>query len=75
MRDVALLTVTGLLFGSMVGLAVVRFIASMLYRVTPYDPVALGVAVTTLTMVAVLAGFIPARRAARIDPVSCLRSE
>jgi ABC-type lipoprotein release transport system permease subunit len=47
----------------------------MLYATRPDDPFTVAVAVVTLVLVAVIAGYIPARRGARIDPVECLRSE
>jgi ABC-type antimicrobial peptide transport system permease subunit len=47
----------------------------MLYEVEPYDPFSLGIAVMILALVALIAGYIPARRAATIDPVQCLRSQ
>jgi putative ABC transport system permease protein len=75
MRDVISLTAYGLLFGSIAGLLAVRLIAGMLYQVTTHDPKAVGIAIATLAFVALAAGYIPARRAAQVDPVTCLRSE
>jgi putative ABC transport system permease protein len=53
----------------------VRIIRWLLYGVTPYDPVTLGVAVIVLIGAALLAAWIPARRAARLDPMVALRFE
>jgi ABC-type antimicrobial peptide transport system permease subunit len=75
MRDVISLTLFGLLFGSIAGSLAARLIASMLYQVTTHDPKAVGIAIATLALVALAAGYIPARRAAQVDPVTCLRSE
>ena len=67
--------VLGLLVG--LGLAYLssRAIASLLYQTPPHDPVAYAVAALTLTVAAALAAWLPARRAARVDPVSALRME
>jgi ABC-type lipoprotein release transport system permease subunit len=46
-----------------------------LYGVGPRDPLVLGVVLGGLTIVAALASFVPARRAAQIDPIKALRSE
>jgi len=75
LRDVALLTGIGLVIGVGVSMATGRFVATMLYGLKPDDPTTLGIAVATLIGVAIVAGYIPARRAARIDPMECLRSE
>jgi predicted permease len=75
MRDVAALTVVGLIIGTLAAAAVTRYVAQMLYGLTPTDPLTMGLAVIVLAAVAILAGYIPARRAARIDPIECLRSE
>ena len=52
-----------------------RAIASLLYETAPHDPAAYASAAITLACAAVLAAWLPARRAARIDPVSALRGE
>jgi ABC-type antimicrobial peptide transport system permease subunit len=75
MREIISILAVAVVVGSLAGVAASRLIAPMLYEVTPSDPVILGMAVMTLTIVALLAGYIPARRAATIDPVECLRSQ
>jgi len=65
--------------GAVVGLAAAfagsRLLTSLLFEVSPWDPVALLGACTLLLAVAFLAAFIPARRAGRIDPAQMLRAE
>ena len=55
--------------------AIGRFIESMLYQVRPTDPITLASAPTILLVVALLACFVPARRAMKVDPIVALRYE
>jgi macrolide transport system ATP-binding/permease protein len=67
--------VLGLAIGIPVALVCVRFVQAQLYEITSADPnIVLG-AIATVTVAACVAGIIPARRAASIDPVQALRSE
>jgi ABC-type antimicrobial peptide transport system permease subunit len=63
--------------GTIVGLGaaalVTRVIASFLFNTTPTDPATFAVVAITLAVVGCLAAWVPARRAARVDPVSALR--
>ena len=81
--DVLRLMVTGnmawVLAGLSVGIAgsagLTRLLGNMLYEVRPLDPLVLGTVVFLLAGVALLASYLPARRAARIDPIAALRCE
>jgi ABC-type antimicrobial peptide transport system permease subunit len=65
--------------GAVIGLAVAalltRYVQTMLFGVQPLDPVTLTMAVSVMLGVAILAGWLPARRASRLDPMVALRHE
>jgi len=65
----------GMTIGSSCALALGRLIDSRLYGLTPADPVSIIGTVLVIFGTAVLAGYIPARRASRIDPMASLRCE
>jgi putative ABC transport system permease protein len=69
LRRAFVLTAIGLTLGMAGALAAGRFVASLLFGVTPRDRVSMAVAGTTLGAAAMLASWIPARRAAAIDPI------
>ncbi|PYS71070.1 MAG: hypothetical protein DMF69_11570 [Acidobacteria bacterium] len=75
LREVLLLVVVGLAIGVPVALLSTRFVSSQLFGLTGNDPVTLLGAAVILTFVAMLAGFIPARRASRVNPLIALRYE
>src|SRR5256714_2025079 len=68
------LTVAGLIVGAAAALALTRLLGNRLYAVSPYDPVAFGSAFLIMTVVALFACLLPARRATRINPASALRA-
>ncbi len=68
------LAAAGVFAGAAGSLALARYMETLLYGVAPIDPVAIAVSCLTLGAVAVLAAYIPARRAARLDPADVLRS-
>jgi len=69
------LTLIGIAVGLPCALAATRLIAHMLFGVTPYDPLTLAAVSFALLAVGALAGYIPARRAMRVDPIVALRYE
>jgi predicted permease len=75
MRDSMGLVVAGLVVGAGVALGAGRFVASMLYNLAPNDPVTIAGATVILIAVSAVAGYLPARTAARVDPMVALRNE
>jgi putative ABC transport system permease protein len=69
------LIVLGLVLGSGLALLLTRFLASQLFEVSPTDPLSLGAAAAVLLTVALIAIYLPARRAGKVDPVEVLRAE
>jgi ABC-type antimicrobial peptide transport system permease subunit len=67
------LTLIGLTIGLAVSFALTRFLASQLYNVSTTDLITFALASSVLMVVAMLASFIPAWRAARVDPLVALR--
>jgi putative ABC transport system permease protein len=73
--EVLLLVSVGMAVGFSVAVAGTRLLTNLLYELKPTDPTTLAVAGVTLLVVAVLAGYLPARRAAKLDPLTTLREE
>jgi ABC-type antimicrobial peptide transport system permease subunit len=67
------LTAAGIAVGLVLSSAATRFLGSFLYGVSPMDPVAFLGASLMWVLTAMLASYIPARRAARVDPAISLR--
>jgi ABC-type antimicrobial peptide transport system permease subunit len=67
------LTAGGVVLGATAALGLTRLIGSMLYKMSPRDPLAFGSAFVVMAIVSLAACFLPASRAARIDPVRALR--
>jgi predicted permease len=68
------LTLWGIALGTIGSLAAARLIASLLFAISPWDPVAFTAMAVCLIVIALLSGFFPARRASRIQPMQALRS-
>ncbi|MBI2149277.1 MAG: ABC transporter permease, partial [Acidobacteria bacterium] len=75
LRDALGLISIGILIGVAAALALARLVGFLLYGITPSDPAAFVAAIAVLAGAALLACYIPARRAMHIDPVAALRSE
>jgi putative ABC transport system permease protein len=71
----ALLALLGILIGAAGALALTTMIKSLLFEVTPTDPATFLSVAFVLGLTAIVASYVPARRAARIDPVDALRGE
>lgn len=74
-RGGVLLTIPGLLLGAVASIGVGRLVQALLLDLSPFDPLALGSVSVLLLGVVVLAAWIPARRAALVDPAESLRRE
>jgi ABC-type antimicrobial peptide transport system permease subunit len=75
LRDVLILAGVGLAISLPAALAAARLVESLLFGVKPNDPKALAAAIATLLVAALLAAYVPARRASRIDPMVAVRHE
>jgi len=69
------LVLAGIAIGFVIALIVTRLIRTLVFGTTAADPVAFSTVAILLLMVALIACYIPARRAAGVDPVFCLKSE
>jgi ABC-type antimicrobial peptide transport system permease subunit len=75
LRETMALVVTGFAIGLATALATTKFIESLLFGLTAADPPTIALATILLLAVAALAGWLPARRAARVDPLVALRHD
>ena len=75
MRDVLLVLAAGVTVGLAAALATARVLRQLLFGLEPHDPATIAIAIALLSAMATLAGYLPARRAARVDPIIALRSE
>jgi putative ABC transport system permease protein len=75
MKDVAVVVSGGLAGGALLSFLTVRVLQKLLFGLSPHDPLTIGIAIGLLAAVALLAGYLPARRAMRVDPMVALRYE
>jgi ABC-type antimicrobial peptide transport system permease subunit len=68
------LTAAGVFCGIVAGFALTRFLGRLLYKVSPYDPLAFGLALAVMTITAIAGCLLPAWRATRTDPAQVLRN-
>jgi ABC-type antimicrobial peptide transport system permease subunit len=69
------LVTVGSLIGALAALGLARLVESLMFGLKPHDPLTMIVSVVLLLLIGLLAGYLPARRAARIDPLVALRTE
>lgn len=69
------LAAIGLGIGLVISLALARLVKSVLYEVSPYDPLSLAAVSLALVLVGIIASWLPARRATRVNPAEALRAE
>ena len=74
-RDVVAVLCGGIAAGVVISLATVRVLHDLLFGLPPRDAITLGAAASILSVVAFVAGYLPARRAMRVDPMVALRYE
>jgi putative ABC transport system permease protein len=75
LREATLLLSIGLVAGILLTVAAGKTASTMLFGLKPSDPLTIGAAVAALTIIGLLASYIPARRAATVDPMDVLRAE
>jgi len=75
LRNAGRLVLMGLVAGAFGAVALTRVLRNLLYEVSPLDPLALVGAGVSMTLIGLLAGWIPARRAAHVDPLRALRED
>ena len=75
LREAVLLALAGVVLGIAGALVLTRFMASLLYNTRAYDPLTMIAVSALLLVVGLLAGYLPARRASKVDPMIALRAE
>jgi len=75
LREALLLVSGGIVLGALAARGATKWIASFLFGLQPGDLTTVAVAAAAMLLVALLAGYLPARRAASVDPMMALRCE
>ena len=75
LRQVGVMTLIGGIIGIAAAIGLGHAAQSLLYELQGYDPTVIGLAAVALTIVALAAGYLPALRASRVDPMAALRYE
>jgi predicted permease len=75
LRECILLLALGLAIGVPVALSSTRILKSQLYELSPLDPTAISIAIVAVSVMTIVAAWLPARRATKIDPMQALRAE
>jgi len=75
LREILGLVALGSIIGAIAALGLARFVESLMFGLKPHDPATVIGSVALLLLIGLLAGYLPARRASRIDPLVALRSE
>jgi ABC-type antimicrobial peptide transport system permease subunit len=75
LRHAAWVALIGIVIGLSAAAGLTRFMASVLFGVTASDPATYVISASTILAAALLAGWLPARRAARVDAMTTLRAE
>jgi len=75
LKEGSILLLGGLLLGSMAALALGGLVSTLLFGVSPRCPLVFGTVFGILTFVGLLASFLPAQRATRVNPASAMRGE
>jgi predicted permease len=75
MRESMVLVVIGVLAGLAIAIAASRLVTTLLYGLPPRDPLTIAAAVLVMALVSAFAGYLPARRASRVDPMVALHYE
>jgi ABC-type antimicrobial peptide transport system permease subunit len=75
LRDTIVVSAAGIAVGLVVAVALAESVSAFLFGLAPRDPVTLGGSAAVLLAVALVAGYLPARKAAGVDPMRALRTE
>ena len=75
MREGSVMLITGVALGLLLAMATAKILSGILYGVGALDPIAFTVAPLVLTTAALIATWLPARRATQVDPMQALRTE